>query len=203
MANRSYLYTTNVIPGPDAKAQGRRLIGVSEFRYDIPIVFKLLVSGGTRPCLSSIWNNQEEIALLGDRASGVEKLAAFLSRVADPAAQPLVAEALEFLGRPENQNPYFVLECGEIFDMEDRAVFDQNMELLDQIKRGLQPEVEEALQSLRPPPEEPRPPVGGWWARLLGRGPQPGKPPYDPLPALHALGLGNWSNHLYFSFDNP
>ena len=50
MANRSYLYSCNVIPGPDAVEQGRKLVGISEYRFDIPIVFKLLLSGSPRTC---------------------------------------------------------------------------------------------------------------------------------------------------------
>ena len=87
VANRSYLYSTNVMPGPNAKVNGRRLIGISEWSYDIPIVFKLLLSGNPKTCLSSIWDNQEEIALVGDYASGVKNLEGFLSKVTLPSAQ--------------------------------------------------------------------------------------------------------------------
>lgn len=119
MANRSYLYSTNIVPGPDAEAQGRKLIGISEYNYDIPIVFKLLLSGNPRTCPSSIWDCNDDIALLGDYDAGLANLEAFLAQIQTPAAQPLIAEALEFLRKPENHNPYFVLECGEIFEMSD------------------------------------------------------------------------------------
>lgn len=202
MANRSYLYSTNVIPGPNAKADGRKLIGISEWNYDIPIVFKLLLSGNPKTCPSSIWDNPDEIALIGDYTSGVKNLEEFLSKVkvAVPSAQALIAEAIEFLNKPENQNQYFVLECAEIFDMGNTPLLEQNLELLEQVQ-NLHPEMDEALQSLLPPPVEPPKPVG-FFTKLFGSTPEPQKPVHDPMKPIYALGLGNWSNILYFDFTN-
>lgn len=199
MANRSYLYSTNVVPGPSAIASGRKLIGISEWNYDIPIVFKLLLSGNPKICPSSIWENPEEIALIGDYASGVKNLESFLSKVTHPSAHDLIVEAIEFLNKPENKNQYFVLECGEIFDMEETPLFEQNLVLLEQVK-NLQPELEQALQSLVPPSVTPPKPVG-FFSRLLGRTPEPPMPEQDPMTPIYALGLGNWSNILYFDFS--
>lgn len=200
MANRSYLYSTNVIPGPSAKASGRKLIGISEWNYDIPIVFKILLSGAPRTCPSSIWDNSEEIALIGDYASGVKNLEDFLSQIHLPEAQPLIAEALEFLHKPESQNQYLVLECGEIFDMGDAPLLEQNLALLEELN-DLAPEMDQALQSLLPPPVAPPKPVG-FLSRLFGRTPEPAPPAHDVMPSLYGLGLGNWSNTLYFDFSD-
>lgn len=200
MANRSYLYSTSVISEPSAEANGRKLIGISEWDYDIPIVFKLLLSGNPKTCPSSIWNNLEEIALIGDYASGVKNLEEFLSKIELPAAQDLIAEATEFLKKPENWNRYFVLECGEIFDVVETPLLEQNLALLEQVK-NLQPEVEQALQSLVPPPVVPPKPVG-FFSKLLGRAPEPPSPAHDLMEPIYALGLGNWSNILYFDFTN-
>ena len=200
MANRSYLYSTNVVPGPNAKANGRKLIGISEWNYDIPIVFKLLLSGSPKTCPSSIWDNQEEMALIGDYRSGVKNLEGVLSRITQPPAQPLIAEALEFLNRPENQNQYFVLECGEIFDMGETPLQEQNLALLGQVQ-NLQPEIDVALHSLLPPPVQPPKPIG-FFAKLLGRATEPPTREHDPMKSIYSLGLGNWSNVLYFDFTN-
>lgn len=199
MANRSYLYSTNVIPGPGAKANGRKLVGISEWNYDIPLVFKILLSGNPRTCPSSIWDNSEDIALIGDYADGVKNLEGFLSQIELPAAQGLIGEAIEFLNKPENRNQYFVLECGEIFDMGDTPLLEQNRALLGEVK-DLQPEMEQALQSLLPPPAV-TPEPAGLFARLFGRRPEPPPPAQDVMPVIHGLGLGNWSNILYFDFS--
>lgn len=79
MANRSYLYSTNVIPGSIDKVDDRTMIGIAEWDYEIPIVCKLLLSGNPKTCSSSLWANPEEIALIGDYATGVKKLEEFLS----------------------------------------------------------------------------------------------------------------------------
>lgn len=76
-----------------------------------------------------------------------------------PVAQDLIAEAIEFLSKPENQNQYFVLECGEIFDKGETPLLEQNLALLEQVN-NLQREVEQALQSLVPSPVVPPKPVG-------------------------------------------
>ena len=204
MANRSYLYSTNIAPRPDAVDQGRKLIGISEYRYDIPLVFKLLLSGSPRTCPSSIWDCDDDMALLGDYDAGLANLEAFLAQIKNPAAQPLIAQALDFLRKPENRNPYFVLECGEIFEMQDPGPGEQNLQLLHSIQ-NLQPEIDAALQSLAAPPPVPAQPQkpAGFLARMFGLAPPPApsRPAPDSLQAFQRLGLGHWSNYLYFDFS--
>ena len=200
MANRSYLYSTNVIPGPEVRKAERRFIGISEWNYDIPIIHKLLLSGTPRACSSSIWNNPDEIAIVGDFTEGVDRLRDFLRRIDLPAAQPLAAEALEFLAQDANRNPYFVLEAGEIFDMGSDPFPEQNARLLDEI-RNLEPQIDHALAALSTRPagtEKPR----GLLASLFGVKSKPTETLIDPLQSIRALGLGNWSNVLYFHFDD-
>ena len=209
MANRSYLYSTNIAPGPDAVAQGRKLIGISEYAYDIPIVFKLLLSASTRTCPSSIWDEDGDTALLGDYDAGVANLQAFFAQIKEPAAQSMMAEALEFLRRPENRNPFFVLECGEIFEMGDMPDEQQNQRLLGQIQ-NLQPEIDAALQSVQkfgtaaPATPQSAPKKPGLLARLFGfdSPAPPARPAPDPMQPIRALGLGLWSNYLYFDFSD-
>lgn len=199
MANRSYLYSTNVIPGSIDEVNDRKMIGIAEWDYEIPIVCKLLLSGNPKTCRSSLWENPEEIALIGDYATGVKKLEEFLSQIALPAAQNSIAETIEFLNRPENKNQYFVLECGEVFDMDDTPLFEQNLALLEELK-NLQPEAERALQSLVPPSVELSK-SAGFFARLFSRTSEPSVPVHDLMKSLDELGLGNWSNILYYDFS--
>ncbi|WP_352259489.1 hypothetical protein [Psychrobacter sp. TB55-MNA-CIBAN-0194] len=204
MANRSYLYSTNTIPEPNQDDSSRVLTGISEYNYDIPIAFKVLLSGNPQACLSVIWDSAEKIALIGDYASGVQNLEAFLTGITLPAAQATIAEALEFLKMPENQNQYFILECGEIFEMSETPVEAQNLALLNQVQ-NLQPEIEAAYQSLLSPApvvsEQPKP--IGFWTKLFGRRSTPPKAlsANNPEQAIYDLGLGLWSNILYFDFS--
>jgi hypothetical protein len=199
VANRSYLYSTNVTPGPGMRKAERKLTGISEWTYDIPIVFKLLVSGAPRTCRSNIWDNSDEIAIIGDFAQGVDRLTAFLRRIDLPVAQPLIAEALEFLARDANRNPYFILEAGEVLDMGDDPVPAQNARLLDELL-SLGPQVEQALANLSAKRVEQEQPRG--LRRLFGARNKPPEAPADPLRSVRALGLGNWRNVLYFHFDD-
>jgi hypothetical protein len=203
MANRSYLYSTNLIPGPDVKKEDRKITGISEWNYDIPLVFKLLISGDPRGCPTSIWGAEGDIALVGDYALGVARLRAFLERIDMPEAKPAIEEALGFLNDPANVNQYFVLECGEIFEMSDGDLVEQNAELLENV-RNLDEEMALALEDLRPlPPEPPAPPKAvGWLAKLFGAKEEaaPVVQEIDPLQSVYGLGLGNWANVLYFHF---
>jgi len=200
VANRSYLYSTNLIPGSDFKKEEREFIGISEWNYDIPIVFKLLLSGNPIACKSSIWEMPDNIALVGDYEKGVERLKNFLAQISLPEAQPLIREALEFLALNENRKRYFVLECGEIFDMGNEPIPEQNLQLLENIN-SIEAEIEVALRTLVPlPAEEPK--SQGLLAKLFGKKPAPTSPKADPLMPVYELGLGNWSNILYFDFSN-
>lgn len=194
MANRSYLYATDDLPGSAEWEANRELQSISEWNYDIPLVFKLLLSGDPLPVRSSIWEVEEKIALAGNFQSGLEHLNAYLARLPAQAA-PLVAEAQNFLSRPENIRRYFILECGEIFDMKGENLGEQNIELLTEIQ-GLPTKT----NSLPVPAVEA---VGGnngsFLKRLFGR-PTPA-PTSDPLQPFYTLGLGNWSNILYFQFE--
>jgi hypothetical protein len=136
-----------------------------------------------------------------DYASGVERLKQFLRKIDFPEARPLVEEALQFLAHECSINKYFVLECGEIFDMNDEPIQDQNAQLLDEIM-SLDEEIEQALASLETKPVEEEPKPVRWLAKLFGVKPPPVVESHDdPLQPVYDLGLGNWSNILYFDFS--
>lgn len=201
MAHRSYLYSTNAIPGKRVSKNERQLVGISEWNYGIPLVYKLLLSGNPRACRSSIWDLSDDIAVVGDYKGGVANLREFLGRLNMPGAQPLIDEALDFLGRPENQNAYFLLEPGEIFDMDPEPVPDLTARLVGEIK-NLEGEKKAALRSLLAQPETQRTlKPFGLFAKLLGNKPAHSQSAVDPIAPVYALGLGNWSNVLYFDFS--
>ena len=204
MANRSYLYASNHFPGTNAEKESQSIIGISEWEYDIPLIYKLLLAGNPRVCHSSIWDEEEPIALLGDYAAGVNRLKSFFTRIHAPLAQPLIKEAIEFLETPSNQKKYFLLECGEIFDMEDQALSEQNLHLLQQINT-IDGEVSKTLDRLQPPALEKTKPVG-FLAKIFGSkstasSPKNESSPTNQITALEdweALGLNAWSNILYY-----
>ncbi len=197
MANRSYLYATDVSPQQIEQWSEGRQIGISEWNYDIPLVFKLLISGNTQPCRSLLWDELDPIALQGDYQAGVARLAQFLAQITEPSVQQDIQHALEFLQAPENQRRYLVLECGEIYSMDDVPMQQQNQQLLHNVQQ-LDAEIAAAVQLFAPQPAVNPP---GFFARLLGL--KPAQPPqqFSASDHLLRLGLGCWTNHLCYRFD--
>jgi hypothetical protein len=186
MANRCYLYATDHLPGSPEWGKQRQLQSIGEWSLDIPLTFQLLLSGDPIPVRSSIWNSEENIALAGEARAGLECLNAYLALLPSNAA-PLVTETTEFFSRLENCRKYFVLECGEIFDLRGKNLAAQNNELLKEIR-----ELSSDIASLPVPgPDAPR----GLLMRLFSRRST------DPLDYFYPLGLGNWSKILYYQFD--
>ena len=193
MANRSYLYTTNHLPGSPEWEEVRDLHSISEWNYDIPVAFKLLLAGRPMAVKSSIWDTPEKIAIAGDFEAGLAALNDYLSRL-PPEAETLVAETKSFLSKTSNERKYFILECGEIFDMEDGPLEAKNLALIEEIKT-----ISNEIGALAvPKPIIPKVPERGFLDKLLGRKQEPQK--FDPLEPFYGLGLGNWSNILYFQF---
>ena len=208
MANRSYLYSSNIKPTAGVAASEKKLVGISEWNYDIPLVYRLLLSGDTEVCHTSIWDTDEKIAILGNYDKGFDALEKFLLQIKDPMAQELIQEALTFLVDENNRNKFFVLECGEIYEMGGDDFLSQNMSLFEEIKSDVADDAEQALEMLNKVREaQEAPPVQesqSLWNKLFGsKKKQPSlasqNTQADPMQEYYELGLGNWSNILYFS----
>lgn len=192
MANRSYLYSTNSVP-PAADKSQRSIVGISEWNYDIPLVFKLLLSANPKKCRSLIWDVPDEIAVAGDYEEGVTRLFRVLDRISIPEIVPLRDEAREFLAAERNKGQYFVLECGEIFEMIDQPLTSQNDELLSEI-RNIDGSAEETLAAYCKSPQTS--PGKGLLSRLLRR--TDPSSPQSSRPDINSIGFGNWSNVLFY-----
>jgi hypothetical protein len=169
MANRSYLYSANFEPSSEMNGIDRRMTGISEWKTVIPITFKILLSGNPRKCRSSIWEFPKEIAIVGDYDQGVDRLFRFLDRISLPEIAPLKEEARRFLADEANKNRYFILECGEIFELVGEDLVEQNDDLLAEIR-----DIDQVIASA-----------------------------LVHLPQFYELGLGHWSNLLYFDLRQP
>ncbi len=112
MANRSYLYVVDEVPGHGAPLT--RVSGLSEWNWDVPLVHELLVSGSGRLVPSTIWD-APAAAILGDYDQGVANLERLFARLPqDRETQRQIAEARSVLGAPENRGRYLLLEVAEI-----------------------------------------------------------------------------------------
>lgn len=154
------------------------------------MVFQILLSGNPFAVRSSIWDSPELLALAGESETGLHRLMDYLQML--PAqAEPLVAETKAFFAAPENLKKYFVLEIREIFDYADREMAEKNAELISQISA-----IGDDLARLYlPEPASAEPFVRGLIRRLLKM------PPPSPLGPYYEVGLGLWSNILYYDFS--
>jgi len=126
MANRTYLFATNLIPRHAKSGTLRKLVGLSECNYEIPFTYALLVAGSPELCLSNIWQFRTEqgapshpLALAAPFSVGLQRARDFYAMLTQPTARSVFHEALSFLDRPENQHSYFLLELGEYLSMFD------------------------------------------------------------------------------------
>jgi hypothetical protein len=105
----------------------------------------------------------------------------------------LVSEAIDFLSKDENKRRYLILEGGEIFDMSDDILHEQNLNLVAEIaalnKRINSIEIPQAIKLKKV----------SFLDTLLGRKKKEHQP--DLLKPFYPLGLGEWSNVLYYQLD--
>lgn len=200
MADRSYLYSSNCIPRVDADQSKRKIYGIAEYSYDIPYIYKLLLAGNTKTCRSAIWNQQDDIALIGDFDQGLTYLRTFLSQLRSPIAERFVVETKTFFANQKLHQPYFLLECGEIFQLNSSDFAGQNRALRDEILEAptlilrVAKELNDKLNTPLPKPS--------FMKRILGKVPTEREILNTQSQPIYEVGLGGWSEILYFDFIN-
>jgi hypothetical protein len=118
MANRAYLYTTDEFQ--------KNIKSISEWRSEVPLTYKILLSGSPTLHPSLIWNGDALIALRGDFAEGYHRLKQFLILLYEQSdilkyskyglsLQDEISQTILFLEDAERQLPYFWLEPSEAF----------------------------------------------------------------------------------------
>jgi hypothetical protein len=176
MANRSYLYSVN---------KEGKVRGISEWGYDVPLAFKVLVSQEPKIVDSLIWDDPPKIAIRGDYVKGRQKLYEFFEVLEeaglladDDRFAGCVKEAKAFLDSPANEGEFFHLENGEVYAMDDRAdlsLTELNRLLFERVSQ-IDKTVKDVLETLK---QEPKP---------------------EP-DVLHLLGIHYWDNILYYDLS--
>ena len=132
MSERNMLFAVRSIP--EKGQAGRELIGLTEVAYCVPEIYKLLVSENTQACISLVFDHDEPMAIVGDAAKGLAKLKDLSARLdIDAPAKAPIEEAIAFLTRDYLDYPYFIMEPGEIFGLEDKPYTEQLEEVLGEI----------------------------------------------------------------------
>ena len=117
MANRAYLYAQ----------KGAEMISISEYNYDIPITYKILVAQHTKRVRSKIFKSPFKTAIKGDFEKGVERLYAFLDelRTKDYFEEKVLEEKIEetkaFLEKKHGCS-HFYLEGAEIYELDSNPI---------------------------------------------------------------------------------
>ena len=114
MANRSYLYVVDEIPGPGRTPTIKAL---SEWKWDIPDAFRVLLSPAPQAVPSTIWSAPMQ-AILGDYDAGLATFERFLAALpSSPEVEEQAATALAALRDPARRGHYFLLEVGEMLEV--------------------------------------------------------------------------------------
>ena len=191
MSNMAYLYSIKEIPSrgnlhPDC-------IGLSEWPYDVPLVYKILLSGEPMICPSYLFDIEDDIAVVGQYNKGVAKLEEFLNAMDIPEIKDFKDEALDFLMDENNTNNYFLLEAGEIFEMGECDFRDSVNRLFDDIKDiDLLIEKEtERFQML----------VQAYKKRFNIFKRKAEDKEIDIIREIERLGLGYWENALFYDLS--
>lgn len=158
------------------------LRGLSEFAYDIPLTYLLLVSGSTYACDSLIVEAPERISLAGNYKEGLDNLALFgelakkIPLTDIELFQQFYTTALAHLNREDIKQEYIFLEMGELYLMTGDADTDNLIWRIEDIRDALEAQdISNLLTSM-------------YGDKTLADNWQ------------EDLGLDNWSEILYFSF---
>jgi len=145
MANRSYLYSLDVFPN----YLKPRAIGLSESEYNIPLIYRILLSSAPQATESILFSGQGKIAITADYDGGVRKLEEFFSKLPQEYKEK-ADNVIKFLKDYKNRQLYIHLECAEIFEMEaesDDELEKKNAELVEEIK-NIDEEIKKALKRI-------------------------------------------------------
>ncbi len=190
MANRSYVFLSQTLPSEawDA-AQRAQLHGVCEHAYAVPLLQRLLVSADSRLISSAIWQQAEPLAIAGRAQAGMERALQFLQQIQHPHIEPFRQEAEHFLRSHIREDDWLILEAAEVLEMQEPpSAAAQVRSMLDHMP-ALNAECAQAVEKLRPQ-------APNFWQKIF-------KPSQESLEEpLRELGLGNWSENLYFSWDD-
>ena len=140
MANRSYLYNLDFNRLERAKTKEDEVLGVSEYAYEIPLSYKILLSVNPKNTYSILWDYKHPIAISGDANAGKSRLLKFVDELKSKEIfdskyiQDKIDTTKRFFNENEFSLKYFFLEGGELYQMDDTPFENQNLDIYEQIK---------------------------------------------------------------------
>lgn len=132
MANRSYLFSSN---GQFNDKNSLVLTGLSEWNYEIPLLYKLLFSGNNAVhCPSLIWDLEDPLAISISYEVAIDNLYCFKDAVSSIYSSETIKSAIQFLSKEGNKDEFLILEPYEIYLLNEEDCFKQQQELLAELK---------------------------------------------------------------------
>jgi len=206
MANRSYLFSTNFDKSSYAGKENREIRGISEFDYDIPLAYKILVSQDAKIVNSIIWEYSHPIAIQGDFSKGKRKFFDFLDalvteNILDGSIwEEKMNEARGFLNSAKCKNDFFLLENGEIYEMTGEALEAQNLFLFENEILKIDDTISRHLLRIKEL-KQGRQNKHGLFSGF-GKSKKANNESDKELIILHdLLGIDYWSDVLYYNFS--
>ncbi len=153
MANRSYLFSIDFDRTKGERKEGEKIFGLSEYSYSIPLSYKILVSQDSKISNSINWDYEHPIAIQGNFEKGKQRLFDFLMKLQSEnlfdktELEKQINETKDFLNNHQLQN--IILECGEIYEMGDGELEDQNKELFGEDIMNIESQINEYLNDFR------------------------------------------------------
>ena len=189
MANRTYLFAIDTLD--THKATTRSMIGLGEYNYNTPLIYRILCSSGTKTCRSSIFKGTQKTAIVADFKSGVKRLRFFLEQLKQTEFADLIRNTLDWLDEPHNQFEYVLLEPSEIFDLEAGA----HQPLLEELLQNIQTLDDETLITLAKDYQDHN--AMASWSNFLYYEPQGCvKPPKDKKADRHTFSVDELEKYL-------
>jgi hypothetical protein len=160
MANRSYIYSIDFDRTIEERDENKNVCGLSEYAYMIPLSYKIMVSQNAKMSKSILWDTDELIAIIADFQLGRQKLFDFLNNLIKidlfekNILEEQIQRAKDFLYDKKHENKFIILECGELFEMEDGMENDEegglekyNKKLFEEIM-NIEKTMEKAISEL-------------------------------------------------------
>lgn len=153
MANRSYLYAIDFDSTKGLRKTGEKIYGLSEYSYSIPLSYLILVSQDSKISNSINWEYEHPIAIQGDFEKGKIRLFNFLKELQKEGIfdklqlEQQITETQDFLERHKLQ--YTILECCELYELDEGEWEDRNQELFDDIVVKIESQIMDFLDDFR------------------------------------------------------
>ena len=198
MANRSYLYSLDFDINKEKRNEDKKVCGLSEWPYDVPLAYKILLSQESKLSKSIIWETDEKIAIIGDFYKGREKLFSFLDELLKMnlldknELENQILETKEYLNNPKHENKYIILECEEIFEMNEDELENQNKILYEEVLK-IDGTINNFIEEIKKPLNKDNYGV----KKLINRNKLTLEQAVNAVK-LNLLGIAFWSDVLYY-----